>query len=469
MKKTMIYIVGVYDTLDLFTEQLKTAFESMGYASFVYDARFEAQSKEALFAMLSEVSDLCNIKPDFVFQNSNLGNGTENVLPTQTGNVFPIADLSQQFTCITFNNLGYNLTVPVEHHMGAAYNVSSQEQNNVAVPNNRHIGLADSAYLPQANNVTLTNLWEAYQIPYINILMDHPFHYPKPLQKAPSTAIVLCTDRGHVKYIRRHFKNIRRTDFLPHAGAELGSRHKPLAERGIDVLYAGALPIYTVAKMIPDLNSIPEVNGEKMAQEVLGELVHHPEKTTEEVIEDYLKSQRNDISDARLHEIIVTMRFLDSYATSFFREQTVRILVESGIRVTAYGTGWDQCEWSDNAHLIYGGKVLAPEILPLMNDSKIVLNTMTWYKAGAHDRIFNGMLARAAVVTDDSAYLRREFTDGKELAMFSLKDLYTLPERVFDLFGHLSSTQQMADCGYHAAKEGHTWKSRAEYIKECFL
>ena len=42
---------------------------------------------------------------------------------------------------------------------------------------------------------------------------------------------------------------------------------------------------------------------------------------------------------------IVQMRFLDSYATSFFREQAVRILVESGIRVTAYGTGWDQCEW----------------------------------------------------------------------------------------------------------------------------
>ena len=39
------------------------------------------------------------------------------------------------------------------------------------------------------------------------------------------------------------------------------------------------------------------------------------------------------------------MRFIDSYATSFFREQAVRILVENGIRVTAYGTGWDQCEW----------------------------------------------------------------------------------------------------------------------------
>lgn len=394
MMHTIIYFTGVYDTLDLFTDQLKTAFEAMGCRSFIYNAHIQQQSKQELLELLSE----------------DMGEG------------------QHQFSCVTFNNLGYNLDLPDGR-----------------------------------------NIWEVFNIPYFNILMDHPFHYGKQLCGMPETAFVLCTDRNHVKYIRRFFPNILHTEFLPHAGVELGRHHKPLSERGIDVLYAGALPIYTVARMIPDLKSIPEVDGTLMAQEVLGELVRNPQRTTEAVIEEYLKGQRNDFTDQRIHEIIVMMRFLDSYATSFFREQAVRILVESGIHVTAYGIGWDQCEWSAHPCLHYGGKVLAPEILPLMNDSKIVLNTMTWFKAGAHDRIFNGMLAGAAVVTDDSAYLRREFTDGKELAMFSLKDIMSLPERVFDLFGHLESTQEMADCGYQAAKENHTWKSRAEYIWECFL
>lgn len=397
MQTTIIYFTGVYDTLDLFTQELKNAFESMEYASFTYDARLEEVSKQALIECIED--------------------GTKR---------------GQRFFCVTFNNLGYNLSVAHD-------------------------------------DVKQPNLWETYEIPYINILMDHPFHYERPLQNAPATSVVLCTDRNHVRYIRRYFKNIRYTDFLPHAGVELGGRHKQLAERGIDVLYAGALPIYTVAKMIPDLSSIPEVDGEEMAQEVLSELVHHPDRTTEDVIEEYLKTKRNDISEQRIHEIIVQMRFIDSYATSFFREQAVRILVENGVLVTAYGTGWDQCEWSDNPYLVYGGKVLAPEILPLMNDSKIVLNTMTWFKAGAHDRIFNGMLAGAAVVTDDSTYLRREFTDGKELVMFSRNEIRTLPDRVFDLFGHMQSTQKMADCGYQTAKEHHTWKSRAEWIQEAWM
>ena len=69
-----------------------------------------------------------------------------------------------------------------------------------------------------------------------------------------------------------------------------------------------------------------------MAGDVLAELVHHPDRTTEEVIEEYLKDRRSDIPDKRVQEIIVQMRFIDSYATSFFREQAVRILVENGIR-----------------------------------------------------------------------------------------------------------------------------------------
>lgn len=399
MKRTIIYFVGVYDTLDLFTEKLRKAFEEMGYDSFIYDAAMERESKQALI----------------------------NLLETEIGDN-PVESTEAAFACVTFNNLGYNLD------------------------------------LPDGRNV-----WESYEVPYVNILMDHPFHYEKPLRNAPMTSVVLCVDRNHVKYIRKYFKNIRQTDFLPHAGVELGRKHKPLAERGIDVLYAGALPIYTVARMIPDLSSIREVDGQEMAQDVLAELVQNPQRTTEDVIAQYLRDKRNDISEQRIHELIVQMRFIDSYATSFFREQAVRILVESGIRVTAYGTGWDQCEWSDNPYLDYRGKVLAPEILPLMNDSKVVLNTMTWFKAGTHDRVFNGMLAGAAVVTDESAYMRSEFRDGEELVMFSLKELGMLPDRVFSLFGHMDAAQQMADRGYHAAKENHTWKSRAEYIREFVL
>lgn len=391
-KQTIILFKGIYDTLDLFSDQLGTAFAECGYDIFVYDAHEALKSKEILLKLLEE-------------RNGNAA-------------------------AVTFNNMGYNL---------------------------------------ECGGV---NVWEKFEVPYINILMDHPFHFERPLKNAPSTAIVLCTDRNHVKYIRRFYKNIRQTDFLPHAGVELGRKHKLLKERKIDVLYAGALPIFTVTKMIPNLDDMYGLDLRNMMQEVLRELVTHPDKTTEQAIEEYVHAvshAEGGLSDGELRDLITHMRFIDSYATSFFREQAVRSLVENGIEVTAYGTGWDMCEWSDNPHLKYGGKVLAPQILPLMNDAKIVLNTMTWFKAGAHDRVFNGMLAKAAVVTDDSSYLRHECTDGKELVMFKRSEIAMLPERVCDLFGHMERTQEMADCGYQFALSYHTWKNRAEYITECFL
>ena len=391
-KQTIILFKGIYDTLDLFSDQLGEAFASWGYELFVYNAADIPMSKACLLDMLEE----------------------------KRGNA----------VVVTFNNMGYNLEVDG------------------------------------------VNVWERFDVPYINILMDHPFHFEKPMKEAPKTAIVLCTDRNHVKYIRRFYKNIHQTDFLPHAGIELGRKHKPLKERKIDVLYAGALPIYTVGKMIPDLGEMYGLDTADMMREVLQELVVHPDKTTECAIEEYVHANvkyGQELEEGQIRHLITHMRFLDSYATSFFREQAVRSLVENGIEVTAYGVGWDLCEWSSNPHLKYGGKVLAPQILPLMNDAMVVLNTMTWFKSGAHDRIFNGMLADSVVVTDDSTYLRRECTDGKELVMFRREDILTLPERVCDLFGHMQCAQEIADCGYEFAKQYHTWKNRAEYIVECFF
>ena len=52
--KTIIYFKGVYDTLDLFTDHLIEAFESMGYGTFVYHTANEEVSKKMLLRLLGE-------------------------------------------------------------------------------------------------------------------------------------------------------------------------------------------------------------------------------------------------------------------------------------------------------------------------------------------------------------------------------------------------------------------------------
>lgn len=406
--KKFLFIQGIYDTIDLFIAAFSKAFEQLGYICYVIDIREEDKAMLQLKKIIEE-------------------EGLDAV--------------------ITFNNIGYNM--------------SFSEGKNI---------------------------WEEQNIPFINILMDHPFHYAYPLEHAPSTSIIFCTDRNHVQFLKRFYPQLKKVDFMPHAGMEAditrhakagrcylshesGAMHPAMEERSVDVLYAGGLSKYVAEGLVPDLGDITEFDAFTLTQEVLSDLMCHPHKTTESAIENYLLSIGKSYTDTELNHWITQLRFIDSYATSFYREQAVQLLVENGIKVAVFGGGWDRCDWADNPNLIYGGKVLAPQVLELMNHSKIVLNTMTWYKNGIHDRIINGMLAKSLVVTDTSEYLKEELQkEAKDIMQtFTLPQIHTLPEIVGDLLAQPHKMQEIAENGYVYARKHHTWKQRVEYILNNFV
>lgn len=320
------------------------------------------------------------------------------------------------------------------------------------------------------------NIWDKYEIPFYNIMMDHPFHYKRALDAAPEQMILFCMDKNHIEYVKRFFPNINKTTFLPHAGIEINHSDLPniptkamipdvqtgikkLKDRPIDVLYAGGLSRYAAEGLIPDLGRITQFDAFQLVRDVLERLIREPELTTEYAIEQWMKANCVQYTDKILGEMITELRFIDSFAVSYYREQIIRMLVENGITVTVFGAGWERCEW-ENPNLIYGGIVPPMTIIELMNQSKIVLNTMTWFKRGTHDRVFNGMLARAAVVSDTSEYMDQHFTDRQALHLFSLRELNYLVEIVNTLLENLKYAQDLADCGYQIAKEKHMWKNR---------
>ncbi len=308
------------------------------------------------------------------------------------------------------------------------------------------------------------NIWDRFGTPFFNIMMDHPFHYKAALDAAPEQMVLLCMDRNHVEYVKRFFPHIRTVRFFPHAGIEYG-KYIPIAERKIDVLYAGGLSRYAAEGLIPDLGRIQEFDAFALVKNALEVLIQNPELTTEYVIETCLKEINLTFDNKRLGEVITELRFLDSLAVSFYREKMIRTLAEHGVTVTVFGTGWDRCEW-ENTNVIYGGVIPSRQILELMNESRIVLNTMTWFKRGAHDRVFNGMLAGAAVVSDQSEYLQEQLSAGRQLRMFSLRGMEEMAETVKELLSSDACAQAMADCGYEEAKAHHMWKNRLREISD---
>ena len=305
-------------------------------------------------------------------------------------------------------------------------------------------------------------LWDSMNTLAINILMDHPFIHKKALDNAPANAVVICPDRNHMKFVQRFYPQIPIVGFLPHGGKAKDISIKPICERSIDILYAGGISYKFIEQSKPDFKEFT-FDAKKIANETYEELINNPDRTTEDVIEERLLHNGIILSDNELLNVIEKLHYIDMMAVSYYREKTVKTLVDAGFKVTLYGTGWEVCDWIDNENLDYRGRVSADEIVDLMYDSKIVLNTMTWFKDGTHDRVFNGMLAGAVAVTDSSIYMKENFTDN-ELVMFELEDIDKLPHIINDLVTDKYKMQKIADEGRKKALQFHSWEKRADEL-----
>lgn len=319
------------------------------------------------------------------------------------------------------------------------------------------------------------NIWEELGIPCINILMDHPFCYPQAMKNAPANAIVLCVDKKHMDYLTRFYPKIPAVGFLAHGGICLDQEPIPIQEREIDVMYAGGLSRKFVQNVMPDFGQFP-FDARKAADIALKRLVTDTLLTAEQAIEDVLVQQGVELPDYELAEVISKLHYIELLAVSFYREKLIRTMLDAGIRVHLYGPGWDICDFVNHPNLIWKGSIPARDVLGKMHQSKIVLNTMTWFKDGSHDRIFNGMLAGALAVTDESAYMQEEFLSypqaeahSAQLVMFRLAEMEHLPELLKNLLANPDEMQKIADNGRKKAMQAHTWSHRAEELREDLL
>lgn len=320
-------------------------------------------------------------------------------------------------------------------------------------------------------------IWDDLGIPIINILMDHPFCYKNALDNSPISSIVLSPDKNHMRYIQRFFPNIPVSGFLAHGGIEVQRDKKSIKDRKYDVIYTGSLSRSFADKSLPEFKKYKDFDAKKLFWDAYENCINNPHKTTEGAIEEEINKLGLTYSEEELSEIISDLYIVDLYIVSHFREAVVKAVALSGIDIELYGFGWEVCDWINMPNVHYGGRIPADEVLYKMLDTKIVLSTMTWFKDGTHDRVFNGMLAGAVTVSDESVYMNEEFIgrydgigeDNREMVLFSLNEIESFTDTIKDLLCDTNKAQGIADRGYLRAKSRHTWESRAWEIEQEIL
>lgn len=329
------------------------------------------------------------------------------------------------------------------------------------------------------------SIWQKYDIFCLNIMVDHPIYYYKALQYHTADMQTFCVDRDHAAYMKRFYPQIPCV-FLPLAGNLLPENlldENDLADKFFPYQNGHAAyvqwqnrpyaPVFTA-------NYVPTANIEKQLLhlepeyrdfyfEIIDAFVKNPKQDLLSCMEAYLRREIPDLDDAQLCEGMSSMPAVDLWIRTYFREKTVRILAEGGIRVHVFGKDWEQMRCKKPENIISSGRmVTSADCARAMADGKLALNTMPWFKDGAHDRIFTAMLQGAVALTDGSVYLEEQFAHMDTIVYYDLCELEALPALVSDLMRDTERLYQIAVRAAGTARRRHTWAKRAEVLK-CYI
>ena len=103
------------------------------------------------------------------------------------------------------------------------------------------IGISGEEIFIEENGKTI---WENYEMPCFNLMVDHPLYYHSKLVKPHPGLKVFCVDREHVSYMKRFYPKVEAA-FLPLAGNEILYenveivRPIPYEKRAYDIVFTG--------------------------------------------------------------------------------------------------------------------------------------------------------------------------------------------------------------------------------------
>lgn len=336
------------------------------------------------------------------------------------------------------------------------------------------IGFSKESFLEEPDG---RSVWESRDIPVYVILVDHPLYYYEQLEMRDHRLTVLCIDRQHVAYMKRFYPDIP-CFFLPLAGniirregmdfAENARLEReswiPYKDRKYEVAFiANYVPLPPVEEHFT--SQTPEYIN--FYQEILNGLRLRPDTPLDEAMEYYVKREIPEAADHELKDAFHGMLFLDLYNRTYFRGRTVQTLVDQGITVHVFGNAWEKLPVKRPECLVCSGRQLdSAGCVEVIRNAKLALNTMPWFKDGAHDRIFTAMLNGAVSLTDPSIYLKERFQDGEDLLFYELKELEELPAIAEDALIHPSRMERLTEAVYERAVTQDTWECRARILAQ---
>ncbi len=295
-------------------------------------------------------------------------------------------------------------------------------------------------------------------IPHVACLVDSPNHF-FPLIRSPNN-IITCVDRFSCDF----FKGMKHENviFMPH-GVEKNLNFDPKETRDIDVLFLASYIDYEKI----------EKEWEKKYSQELNEILHsaaemalNSPKTTyvEALVECVRQTGREDL--IQKIDYVEILDELEMYIRGKERVQLVKAIKSP--RIDIYGSGHSEAIWRHHLgkkhNVVVHEAVTFEQGLELMKRSRIVLNSCSWIKYGAHERTFAGMACGAVVLTSENSYMQQNFENNKSVLFYNGSSMDNLDNTLTSLLKDETQRKEIAKNGRDIVMHAHTWDNRAAQL-----
>ncbi len=301
------------------------------------------------------------------------------------------------------------------------------------------------------------SIWNELEVDCYDYIVDHPMYYHAAIIFPLRHLTFLCVDEYHQKFIERFYPGQVRSFFLPLGGIRSPKELIPFEERSMDIVFTGE---YLVDDNIEYHLAGFEKGVRQLWLECYELLCYQTTLTLEQGLELCLKKKSLVLPEEDLRDTVRLFQDMDGMLRSRARAEVIKTLANAGIKVHIYGNGWSHLDCKQE-NLTLHDRIPFDETIPVIADSRIVLNVMPWFKAGVHDRVYSAMLNEGVCLTDGSEYLDRTISDGKEAILYSLERLEKLPDKIRYYLQKPEELKKIARRGYLYAKDTQTWQYRA--------
>ena len=299
--------------------------------------------------------------------------------------------------------------------------------------------------------------------PRFSFVTDAPWSQHDNIFGYDGAMTVNYVDQRHVHYLR-DMGCPHPAVFLPHGGPQAAPDSLPMDRRDIPALFVGNLAIPpTFAGFRARLADAPAYLA-ALCEQALPQVL-------EAAADPYLAlracGQARGIDCAKDLAGAVVARLVGhiaAYAEAYHRLAALRAL--SRVPLLWAGDVGESVRAHGLEHVEFLGPVSAGHALELMGRSRVVLNSVSVFRAGSHERIWYGMANGAVIVTDPSSYVAEDFTYGRHLLDIGVAG-QDHGQGLRDLLEQPRALQDMADAARPIYQRRHTWYQRADFIYSC--